>query len=385
MHWDQETFLSAGKTKDWESHPFVYTGLFLWALGFYLLNFHTSSQGKSKDSKGYGKGGGKLLSNVIAQNSKLVAKIFHFPRDIGTWDTNIRKPLCVEWHLSRVMSGCPSVPSLLPATSLTHHLGVKRKANCPNATALGNAWSSFPRQPSLPAGSSCASRRLPLAVSAVASDAAGALTSFVTTFLVYCWPLSISFQWNYSSSYERLNKISDESRWVCLGQCTHLYRGFHFFGKRWNQRGMNQVQFIFLNPICQEAAGPHLCQDWGKEAAQAAEVAGHFKRCFPWCLNTQKISKGKMKWNHCNSGGKWCFNSYQASYPTQVCLCYVWLLPCCWRQERQLTLQWATKTMQEVLTRQKARHQVRTHNERHHHIILSHRDLVQTCLQDDYL
>lgn len=80
VHWKQDTFLSAGKAKDCESHPFVHVSLFDRGLGFFLFNLPVSSQGKSKEREGgLGKGGEKLFSNVVAQNSNLAPKIVHCP------------------------------------------------------------------------------------------------------------------------------------------------------------------------------------------------------------------------------------------------------------------------------------------------------------------
>lgn len=148
---------------------------------------------------------------------------------------------------------------------------------------------------------------------------------------------------------------------------------------------MNQLQLTLVYPMCvPNVPGGILWQGLlparmrGNEAAQ---VGGSCRK-FSLTLQHLKIWGGGGG-NHCNSGEKWCFNSYQSSFLlTAGFLCP---LPCCWRQERQLTPQRAARAMPEVLTKQEVRHQTWTGNERHHQIISPCRDLVQTCLRDSYL
>lgn len=137
--------------------------------------------------------------------------------------------------------------------------------------------------------------------------------------------------------------------------------------------------FVAGSPPCQDG-GEGSSTGWGKLQDTSCPVFSD--------IATFKRS-GRGGNNHCNSGEKWYFNSCdasipisQASYSLQV---FLRLLPCCWRQEQQLTPQRATKAMPEVLTKQEVRHQTWTGKERHHQIISPCRDLVQTCLRDNYL
>jgi len=219
------------------------------------------------------------------------------------------KPLCAAWRPGRVPARHPSLPSSCEARGQT-----------PGAAALGHALGSFRRQKrscraALPPAPG------PVPVSAGASYTAGApaarmdFSDHTSGLLPIPQPKEIILL----SAKGETKSLMKAVRFDCGN--TLLYKEFSVF--------FSQRPELLLHARRYFRAESPPCQARGKDAAQA--VGSHrtlqpqFSLMFQH-LKGQGGKKGKKrkKKNHCNSGGKQCFNSCPASYPSQAfCVCYL--------------------------------------------------------------